>query len=103
MTYYVSSGMLNSKDSVTQWYNIQHNHDIDGHCQSASHYNALSYLSPVSLLLLSEFIQRDEFSEHLVRELELLQQQEANELRQRELERNTCKVLLPLSVTVVSF
>jgi len=49
------------------------------------------------LLLLSEFIQRDEFPEHLVRELELLRQQEANELLQRELERNTCKVLSELS------
>jgi len=40
----------------------------------------------------AECIQRDEFPEHLVRELELLRQQEANELLQRELERNTCKV-----------
>jgi len=43
--------------------------------------------------VLTEFIQRDEFPEHLVRELELLRQQEANELLQRELERNTCKVV----------
>ena len=41
----------------------------------------------------TECTQRDEFPEHLVHELELLRQQEADELLQKELERNTCKVL----------
>jgi len=59
-------------------------------------------VTDVLIFVVIEFIQRDEFPEHLVRELELLRQQEANELLQRELERNTCKVLSWLSLLLLA-
>lgn len=53
-----------------------------------------------NLLLLIEFLEAHEYPEHIKQLVQKERELEEQEKRQREIERNTCKVRIPVCITV---